>query len=147
GTAAAGRRAACARLSTRTTRGRASLGLSCAWLAVMLVATRVTKSYGAHVVLAGVDLAVSPGTRIGLVGPNGAGKSTLLRLLAGVDLPDRGAVRKTAGLAVGFLPQERDPLPTETLRAYLARRAGVAGPERQMDALAARLADEPDQAH
>jgi len=113
----------------------------------MLAATGVTKSHGAQVVLAGVDLVVPPRARIGLVGPNGAGKSTLLRLLAGVDLPDRGVVRKTAALAVGFLPQERDPLPGETLRAYLARRAGVAGAEHDMDVLAARLADEPEQAH
>jgi ATPase subunit of ABC transporter with duplicated ATPase domains len=113
----------------------------------MLAATGVTKSHGAHVVLSRVDLVVPPRARIGLVGPNGAGKSTLLRLLAGLDLPDSGVVRKTAAMAVGFLPQERDPLPDETLRAYLARRAGVAGPERHMDALAARLGAEPEQAH
>jgi ATPase subunit of ABC transporter with duplicated ATPase domains len=88
---------------------------------------------------------VPPRARIGLVGPNGAGKSTLLRLLAGLDVPDRGTIR--AGGSVGFLPQDRDPLPGETLRTYLARRTGVAGPERQMDLLAERLAAEPEQAH
>ena len=81
--------------------------------------------------------------RIGLVGPNGAGKSTLLGLLAGADDPDRGAIRATPGLAVGLLPQERDPLPGETLRGYLARRTGVAEPEWRMDELAARLTNEP----
>jgi ATPase subunit of ABC transporter with duplicated ATPase domains len=111
----------------------------------MLAASGVSKSHGAEVVLAGVDLVVPPGARIGLVGPNGAGKSTLLRLLAGVDTPDSGTIRSTD--AVGYLPQERDPLAGETLRAYLARRAGIAEPERRMDALAARLADEPEQAH
>src|SRR6478672_11369511 len=116
-------------------------------LAGSLVAAGVSKSYGAEVVLEDVSLVVPPRARIGLVGPNGAGKSTLLRLLAGVDNPDRGAIRKTAALAVGYLPQERDPLPDETIRAYLARRAGVAEPERHMDALAARLADEPEQAN
>jgi ATPase subunit of ABC transporter with duplicated ATPase domains len=112
----------------------------------MLAATGVSKSHGAQVVLAGVDLVVPPGARIGLVGPNGAGKSTLLRLLAGVDEPDSGTIRTMPGLAVGFLPQERDPLPGETLRAYLARRTGVAEPERRLDELAARLAGEPEQA-
>ena len=86
-----------------------------------------------------------PHARIGLVGPNGAGKSTLLRLLAGVDAPDRGTISTTG--SVGYLPQERDPEPGETLRAYLARRTGVGEPERRMDALAARLAGEPEQAH
>jgi ATPase subunit of ABC transporter with duplicated ATPase domains len=114
---------------------------------MMLAATGVSKSYGAQVVLSDVDFVVAAHARIGLVGPNGAGKSTLLRLLAGVDAPDRGVIRRTAKPAVGFLPQERDPLPEETLRAYLARRVGIAGPERRMDELAARLADEPEQAH
>jgi ATPase subunit of ABC transporter with duplicated ATPase domains len=110
----------------------------------MLTAAGVSKSHGAQVVLAEVDLIVPPRARIGLVGPNGAGKSTLLRLLAGTDTPDRGTIGTNR--SVGYLPQDRDPEPGETLRAYLARRAGVAEPERRMDALAARLGAEPEQA-
>ncbi len=110
----------------------------------MLAATGVSKSHGAQVVFAEVDLVVPPRARIGLVGPNGAGKSTLLRLLAGVEEPDCGEIRRTPALAVGFLPQERDPLPGDTLLAYLARRTGVAEPERRMDELAARLSREPE---
>src|SRR3954465_5858902 len=73
-----------------------------------LVAAGVSKSYGAEVVLADVDLAVPPRARIGLVGPNGAGKSTLLRLLAGLEEPDAGRIRRTPpSLAVGYLAQER----------------------------------------
>jgi len=109
----------------------------------LLVATGVSKAHGAHVVLANVDLVVPPAARIGLVGPNGSGKSTLLRLLAGLDSPDRGTIRRTAGLSVGHLPQERDPLPDETLRAYLSSRTGVADAERRMDELAAHLRDDP----
>jgi ATPase subunit of ABC transporter with duplicated ATPase domains len=109
----------------------------------LLAVTGVTKAHGAHVVLANVDLVVPPDARLGLVGPNGAGKSTLLRLLAGLDEPDKGTIGRTAGLAVGFLPQERDPLPGETLRAYLVRRTGVAAAEQRMDELAARLAGDP----
>ena len=77
-------------------------------LAGSLVAAGISKSYGAEVVLADVDLVVPPRARIGLVGPNGAGKSTLLRLLAGLDEPDSGRVRRTPpALAVGYLAQER----------------------------------------
>ncbi|HYA08138.1 MAG TPA: ABC-F family ATP-binding cassette domain-containing protein [Gaiellaceae bacterium] len=109
-----------------------------------LAATGITKSHGAQVVLADVGLVVPPRARIGLVGPNGAGKSTLLRLLAGEDAPDRGAVRRSPpSLAVGHLPQERDPLPDETLLAYLARRTGVAEAAQRLDELAAGLAAEP----
>jgi ATPase subunit of ABC transporter with duplicated ATPase domains len=78
-------------------------------LAGSLVAAGVTKSFGAEVVLADVSLVVPPRARIGLVGPNGAGKSTLLRLLAGLEEPDAGRIRRTPpSLAVGYLAQERD---------------------------------------
>jgi ATPase subunit of ABC transporter with duplicated ATPase domains len=110
-----------------------------------LAASGLTKSHGAHVVLAVVDLVVPPGARTGLVGPNGAGKSTLLRLLAGEDEPDRGTVRRNPpSLAVGHLPQERDPRDGETLLAYLARRTGVGAAAERMDGLAARLGAEPE---
>src|SRR5262249_27467351 len=78
-------------------------------LAGSLVAAGVTKSYGAEVVLEDVSLVVPPRARIGLVGPNGAGKSTLLRLLAGLDEPDAGRIRRTPPtLPVGYLAQERE---------------------------------------
>jgi ATPase subunit of ABC transporter with duplicated ATPase domains len=70
----------------------------------VLAAVGVSKSYGAQVVLEDVDLVVPQRARVGLVGPNGTGKSTLLRLLAGLDEPDRGTIRRPA--AVGYLPQE-----------------------------------------
>jgi ATPase subunit of ABC transporter with duplicated ATPase domains len=107
----------------------------------LLAATGVSKSHAAQPVLVDVTVVVPPRARIGLVGPNGAGKSTLLRLLAGLDEPDRGSVARDA--AVGYLPQERDPVAGESLRSYLARRTGAARPERRLDELAARLEREP----
>jgi ATPase subunit of ABC transporter with duplicated ATPase domains len=78
-------------------------------LAGSLVAAGISKSYGAEVVLEDVSLVVPPRARIGLVGPNGAGKSTLLRLLAGLEEPDAGRIRRTpASLMTGYLAQERD---------------------------------------
>ena len=97
------RSAARTRLSARAARGCAPVGVPSAGTGtdLMLAAAGVSKSHGAEVVLAGVDLVVPPRARIGLVGPNGAGKSTLLRLLAGVDTPDRGVVadRRRGGLS------------------------------------------------
>jgi ATPase subunit of ABC transporter with duplicated ATPase domains len=110
----------------------------------VLAVTGVSKSHGGEVVLAGISLVVPPHARIGLVGPNGAGKSTLLRLLAGLDTPDRGSVQPAPGVAVGLLPQEREPLPGETIRGYLARRTGVGETERELDELSVRLEHEPE---
>jgi ATPase subunit of ABC transporter with duplicated ATPase domains len=110
-----------------------------------LAARNVTKHHGASTVLEGVSLTVPPRARIGVVGPNGIGKSTLLRLLAGLDTPDEGAVQRSpATLTVGYLPQETDAQPDETLLAYLARRTGVAAAASELDAIAARLEGEPE---
>src|SRR5207245_1911306 len=82
--------------------------------------------HGPQVVLADVTVVVPTGARIGLVGPNGVGKSTLLRVLAGIEEPDAGAVRRSPpDLRVGYLPQEPDARPDETLLSYLERRTGV----------------------
>jgi ABC-2 type transport system ATP-binding protein len=49
--------------------------------------------------LRGVSFTVDPGEAIGVVGRNGQGKSTLLKLVAGVLLPDEGAVSVYGGVA------------------------------------------------
>ena len=102
---------------------------------------KVTKHYGAQLVLADVELTVGPHTRLGVVGPNGIGKSTLLRLLGGLEEPDDGAVtRAPDSLTAGYLPQERDVRAGETLLAYLARRTGVAAADDELQAQSAALA-------
>jgi ABC-2 type transport system ATP-binding protein len=52
----------------------------------------VTCSFGRRRALIDIDLALTANHCHGLVGPNGSGKSTLLRLLAGLLIPDSGAV-------------------------------------------------------
>ena len=53
---------------------------------------RVTKRFGATVVLDDVDLDVRAGECVVLLGPSGCGKTTLLRMLAGLDKPDKGRI-------------------------------------------------------
>ena len=106
-----------------------------------LVARDLTRSFGDHVVLDGVDLSVAPRTRVGVVGANGTGKTTLLRLLAGLDRPDRGSVTLAPPtLRVGYLPQEPDRRTGETLLGYLARRIGVAAADAELERAASALA-------
>jgi len=60
----------------------------------LLDARQVTRRHGTRTVLDSVDVRVDAGTRIGLIGRNGAGKSTLMRVLAGLERPDGGEVRR-----------------------------------------------------
>ncbi len=81
----------------------------------LLEATGLRKSYGSHLVLDGVSLAVSAGEIVGLLGPNGAGKTTTLSLLATLIEPDSGTVRIAGAIPsrrhralrrrLGFVPQ------------------------------------------
>jgi len=108
-----------------------------------LVARDLTKSYGPRVVLDRVSCTVGPQHRIGVVAPNGTGKSTLLRILAGLDPPDSGTVTRTPPCAtVGYLPQEPERRAGETVRAYLARRTGVAAADERLTSASAALAEQ-----
>ena len=59
---------------------------------MMLSTAALSRRYGDHVALDGVDLAVPDGAVYGLVGPNGAGKTTLLAILAGLRRPSSGTI-------------------------------------------------------
>jgi ATPase subunit of ABC transporter with duplicated ATPase domains len=109
--------------------------------AAPLRARDLTVVRGPVTVLDRVDLTLAVGQRVGVVGPNGVGKTTLLRALAGELTPDQGRVVRTPATAtVGYLPQEPSRVATETLRAYLARRTGVAAASAELDAATAELA-------
>ncbi len=106
-----------------------------------LTARRVTVTHGRRPVLTDVDLTVAPGHRIGVVGPNGVGKSTLLRVLAGLERPERGTVVLAPPEAtVGYLPQEPERRDGEIVRAFLARRTGVAAGTSELEGAARAVA-------
>src|SRR5664279_5131035 len=105
-----------------------------------LVARSLGHDRGGRTVLADVSLTVGPGTRLGVIGPNGTGKSTLLQLLAGILKPDDGSVTLDPPSAtVGYLAQEHERRPGETVRALLTRRTGADEAERELAAAGAGL--------
>ncbi|MFC7943093.1 ABC-F family ATP-binding cassette domain-containing protein [Microbacterium oxydans] len=107
-----------------------------------LVAQGLAGGYGHRTLFDSLDLTVAAGDVVGLVGVNGAGKSTLLKLLAGVDEPQAGAIRLSPSDAfVGWLPQEHERVPGESVAEYIGRRTGCAAATRDMDAAAAALGD------
>jgi ATPase subunit of ABC transporter with duplicated ATPase domains len=75
-----------------------------------LRAEALSRSYGSLEVFTDVDLAIDRGTRVVVLGLNGAGKTTLLRVLAGIDVPDTGAVVPGHGLKLGYYAQEHETL-------------------------------------
>jgi ATPase subunit of ABC transporter with duplicated ATPase domains len=104
-------------------------------MSATLIAKGLAAGYGDRVLFSGLELVVAPGDVIGLVGANGAGKSTLLRTLAGQVPLEEGSVQLNPPAAtVGHLPQEPERRPGETVRAFLARRTGVAAAQSELDA-------------
>jgi len=63
--------------------------------------------YGQTELLAGINLGLRPGDRIGLLGPNGAGKSTLIKLLSGELSPLAGNRFPAAELKIGYFAQHQ----------------------------------------
>ncbi|HZL86389.1 MAG TPA: LPS export ABC transporter ATP-binding protein [Candidatus Krumholzibacteria bacterium] len=93
-----------------TTNGKARAGI--------LEGRALTKSYGARLVVDGIDLQVRSGEIVGLLGPNGAGKTTTFYMLVGMIQPNSGKVLlgsedvsrlpmfRRARRGLGYLPQE-----------------------------------------
>jgi len=68
------------------------------------------------IVLAGLNLLLWHGERVGLLGPNGAGKSVLFRCVLGREEPTGGAVKIGPSVRVGYYAQEHETLnPDRTL--------------------------------
>jgi ATP-binding cassette subfamily F protein uup len=87
----------------------------------LLVTRGLTKSLGGRRLIGGLDLVVTPGTRLGVIGPNGSGKTVLLDLLAGARAPDAGEIERAEGLRMVRFEQERGGLdPARSLRRALA---------------------------
>src|SRR5438128_10514486 len=70
-----------------------------------------------RVILKDISLSFFPGAKIGVLGLNGAGKSTLLRIMAGEDREYEGEAIPMPNMRNGFLPQEPQLDPVETVRA------------------------------
>jgi sulfate transport system ATP-binding protein len=58
-----------------------------------ITATNVSKRFGNFVALDGVTVECPAGELVALLGPSGSGKTTLLRIIAGLEVADRGTVR------------------------------------------------------
>lgn len=58
----------------------------------MIELKKISRSYGKHIVLDGLDVSFDKGTINTIIAPNGTGKTTLLSILSNVLLPDSGEI-------------------------------------------------------
>jgi ABC transport system ATP-binding/permease protein len=110
---------------TRNTEARSAAGIELAASGRrtrrLLTARGLGKELGGKTIVRDLDLALTPGMRLGLLGPNGSGKTTLLKMLEGVLPPDAGEIERADNLKIVVFEQERDTLdPTLSLKRALA---------------------------
>ena len=91
-----------------------------------------------------ISLSFFPGAKIGLLGLNGSGKSTVLKIMAGVDKDFEGEATPMPNLNIGYLPQEPQLNPEQTVREAVQDGLGeVFSAQKKLDDVYAAYAD-PD---
>jgi sulfate-transporting ATPase len=95
-------------------------------------------------ILKDISLSFFPGAKIGVLGLNGSGKSTLLKIMAGLDKDIEGDAVPMPGLKIGYLPQEPQLEPEQTVREAVEQGiGGVLAAKKRLDEVYAEYA-EPD---
>lgn len=95
-------------------------------------------------ILKDISLSFFPGAKIGVLGLNGSGKSTLLKIMAGLDQEIIGEAVPMAGLKIGYLPQEPQLDPEQTVKEAVEGGLGeIIEAQQKLDAVYAAYA-EPD---
>jgi sulfate-transporting ATPase len=95
-------------------------------------------------ILKNISLSFFPGAKIGVLGLNGSGKSTLLKIMAGIDKDIEGEAVPMPNLNIGYLPQEPQLDPEQTVRQSVEAGMGeVMEAKQKLDAIYAAYA-EPD---
>ena len=97
-----------------------------------------------RVILKDISLSFFPGAKIGVLGLNGSGKSTLLRIMAGEDREFEGEAVPMPDLRIGFLPQEPQLDPGQSVREAVQQgMSDVLDAKKRLDEIYAAYA-EPD---
>jgi sulfate-transporting ATPase len=93
-------------------------------------------------ILKDISLSFFPGAKIGVLGLNGSGKSTLLRIMAGVDKDFEGEATPMPGIKIGYLPQEPQLDPEQTVRQAVEEGlGGVLAAKKRLEEVYAAYAD------
>jgi ABC-2 type transport system ATP-binding protein len=111
--------------------------------AALLEVTGLGRRYGKVQAVDDLSFALARGQITGFVGPNGAGKTTTMRIVATLDVPDRGDARvdgisvledpRAVRQRIGYMADQFHPYPNLDVVQYLdffARAYGLAGAQR-----------------
>ncbi len=94
-------------------------------------------------ILKNISLSFFPGAKIGVLGVNGFGKSTLLKIMAGLDKEIEGEAVPMPGIKIGYLPQEPQLNPDQTVRESVEEGiGGVLQAKARLDQVYAAYAEE-----
>ena len=94
-------------------------------------------------ILKDITLSFFPGAKIGVLGVNGSGKSTFLKIMAGVDKDIEGEAVPMPGIKIGYLPQEPQMNPDQTVREAVEEGiGGVLAAKKRLDEVYAAYAEE-----
>ena len=94
-------------------------------------------------ILKDISLSFFPGAKIGVLGLNGSGKSSLLKIMAGIDTDIQGEAVPMANLKIGYLPQEPQLNPEQSVREAVESALGeVFAAKAKLDAVYAAYAEE-----
>lgn len=77
----------------------------------LLTGKNLSKTLGQKKLFEGIDVVLSPGTRLGIVGKNGTGKTTFLKVLAGIIPSDTGTIKYADALKLVYFDQHRESIP------------------------------------
>jgi sulfate-transporting ATPase len=95
-------------------------------------------------ILKDISISFFPGAKIGLLGLNGSGKSTVLKIMAGLDKEIEGEVTAMPNLNIGYLPQEPQLDPGQSVREAVQEGLGeVFSAQQRLEEVYAAYA-EPD---
>ena len=94
-------------------------------------------------ILKDISLSFFPGAKIGVLGLNGSGKSSLLKIMAGIDKDIQGEAVPMPNLNIGYLPQEPQLDPEQTVRQAVESALGeVFEAKAKLEAVYAAYAEE-----
>jgi ABC-2 type transport system ATP-binding protein len=105
----------------------------------MLSIKGLSKSYGDHQALDGIDMEIPKQSIFGLLGPNGAGKTSLIRIINQIITADEGQIlfngkpmQASNVQRIGYLPEERGLYPKMRVGEQLLYLAQLKGLEKSV---------------